>query len=86
MIFKKNINYDRFKYFVRYIVPALIALVAGLGQVWGYDIDRVVQTMALTQVFLMTFVSMSKERYYKEEERLEREWQKQYQGGERHEQ
>lgn len=78
MIFKDGKNYDRFKYFVRYVFPALVALVASTSAIWGLDLSREIATLTEIQIFLMVFVSMSKERYYKEEERLEKEWKKQY--------
>ena len=78
MIFKDGKNYDRFKYFVRYVLPALIALVASTSAIWNIEFSREIATLTELQIFLMVFVSMSKERYYKEEERLEKEWKKQY--------
>ena len=46
-----NGQYDRIKQFLLMVVPAVSALITGLGGIYGFSTDKVTGTIALLAVF-----------------------------------
>lgn len=47
----ENKIYDKLKYFLQIIVPALVALIAGLGQLFGFDTSKIIGLITLLATF-----------------------------------
>lgn len=63
-----NKQYDSAKRMVTVVVPAGIALITGLGALYGFDTDAVTGTLALVATFLGTVLGISSKRYHEENE------------------
>ena len=60
-----NITYDRIKWIVMILLPALTALVAGLGKAYGWDgTELAVTTLTLFTTFLGAITVNSSSKYH----------------------
>lgn len=75
MIFKDSRWYNICKYFSVIVLPAVIALIASLGQAWGWDqelVTAITATLAAVDTFFNALLQISSNQYHKmiDEQRL----------------
>ena len=58
-----NKRYDILRFMAELLLPALGALVAALGEVWGFEYTQIVGTISAVDFFLGAFVAYSKKKY-----------------------
>ena len=63
-----NKVYDRTKYALLVVVPAVITLIVGLGALYNFDTDLIVGTITLIATFLGQLLKISSDNYKKEYE------------------
>ena len=63
-----NSVYDRTKYALLVVVPAIITLIVGLGALYNFDTDLIVGTITLVATFLGQLLKISSDNYKKEDE------------------
>lgn len=63
MIFKNNKIYDVLKWVVITASPALIALITGLGVLFGFDSAIITGTISLVTTFVGTLIGISSVQY-----------------------
>lgn len=63
-----NKVYDRTKYALLVVVPAIITLIVGLGALYNFDTDLIVGTITLIATFLGQLLKISSDNYKKEDE------------------
>lgn len=63
-----NKVYDRTKYALLVVVPAVITLIVGLGALYNFDTDLIVGTITLIATFLGQLLKISSDNYKKEDE------------------
>lgn len=59
--YKKYYNYA--KYVLQILIPALVALIAGLGAVYEFQTDKIIMTMTLLSTFGGTCLGISDANY-----------------------
>ena len=68
MIFKDSKWYDICKYISVIVLPAVIALIAALGQAWGWDqglVTAITATLAAVDTFFNALLQISSNQYKK---------------------
>lgn len=63
-----NEQYDVAKRTVTVVVPAVIALITGLGVLYKFDTSAITGTIALVATFAGTVLGVSSKNYQKEQE------------------
>ncbi len=63
-----NKVYDRAKYALLVVVPAIITLIVGLGALYNFDTDLIVGTITLIATFLGQLLKISSDNYKKVDE------------------
>ena len=61
-----NKLYDVLKYLLLIFVPALIVLIGRLGEIWGFDAAKTIETIASIAVFLGAITGISCINYKKD--------------------
>lgn len=65
-------QYDIAKNIITIVMPALITLIAGLGELYGFDSELIIGTIGLVTVFFGTVLRISTKKIRKElEEKYE---------------
>lgn len=64
----KNKTYDKIKFLVQIVAPALIVLIAGLGDLYGFDTKNIVGLITLLVTFTGSVLGISNLQYKKEKE------------------
>lgn len=62
-----NKQYDRAKFAVTIVAPAVITLVTGLGALYGFETSIATGTIALAATFAGTVLGISSKKYHEEE-------------------
>ena len=62
-----NKTYDRIKFLVQIVAPALIVLIAGLGDLYGFDTQKVIGLITLLVTFTGSVLGISNLQYKKGE-------------------
>lgn len=68
MIFENNKVYNWLKYFSGIALPAIITLIASLGQAWGWDqglVTAITATLAAIATFMNALLQVSSNKYQK---------------------
>lgn len=68
MIFKDSRWYNICKYISVIVLPAVIALIAALGQAWGWDqglVTAITATLAAVDTFFNALLQISSNQYHK---------------------
>lgn len=68
MIFSNSKWYDICKYISVIVLPAVIALIAALGQAWGWDqglVTAITATLAAVDTFFNALLQISSNQYKK---------------------
>lgn len=63
-----NKVYDRTKYALLVVVPAVITLIVGLGSLYNFETDLIVGTITLIATFLGQLLKISSDNYKKVDE------------------
>lgn len=63
-----NKVYDRTKYALLVVIPAIITLIVGLGALYNFETDLIVGTITLLSAFLGQLLKISSDNYKKEDE------------------
>ena len=63
-----NKVYDRTKYALLVVVPAVITLIVGLGALYNFETDLIVGTITLISAFVGQLLKISSDNYKKEDE------------------
>lgn len=63
-----NKVYDRTKYALLVVVPAVITLIVGLGALYNFETDLIVGTITLIATFLGQLLKISSDNYKKVDE------------------
>jgi len=67
-----NLTYDRLKFLVQIVIPAVSALYVGLAQIWGFpNVEQVAGTLAVIAVFLGTVLRISVKSYSNSQDRFD---------------
>lgn len=67
--------YDRLKYFVLIVLPAISALYFGLGNIWGWpDIEQVVGSLAIIATVLGGLIGVSSKNFNDNEKYVGETW------------
>lgn len=66
-----NKVYDRTKYALLVVVPAVITLIVGLGALYNFETDLIVGTITLIATFLGQLLKISSDNYKKVDEKDE---------------
>ena len=65
-ILMKNSTYDKLKWIVMIVLPALAALLTAIGEIWGIaDMPRIVLTLNAVTAFLGAIIGISTAQYNK---------------------
>ena len=62
-----NKTYDRIKFLVQIVAPALIVLIAGLGDLYGFDTQNIIGLVTLLVTFTGSVLGISNLQYKKGE-------------------
>ena len=62
-----NKTYDRIKFLVQIVAPALIVLIAGLGDLYGFDTQTIIGLITLLVTFTGSVLGISNLQYKKGE-------------------
>lgn len=62
-----NKTYDRIKFLVQIVAPALIVLIAGLGDLYGFDTQNIIGLITLLVTFTGSVLGISNLQYKKGE-------------------
>ena len=62
-----NKTYDRIKFLVQIVAPALIVLIAGLGDLYGFDTKNTIGLITLMVTFTGSVLGISNLQYKKGE-------------------
>ena len=62
-----NKTYDRIKFLVQIVAPALIVLIAGLGDLYGFDTQNIIGLITLMVTFTGSVLGISNLQYKKGE-------------------
>lgn len=62
-----NKTYDRIKFLVQIVAPALIVLIAGLGDLYGFDTQNIIGLITLIVTFTGSVLGISNLQYKKGE-------------------
>ena len=62
-----NKAYDRIKFLVQIVAPALIVLIAGLGDLYGFDTQTIIGLITLLVTFTGSVLGISNLQYKKGE-------------------
>lgn len=62
-----NKTYDRIKFLVQIVAPALIVLIAGLGDLYGFDTQEIIGLITLLATFTGSVLGISNLQYNKGE-------------------
>ena len=62
-----NKTYDRIKFLVQIVAPALIVLIAGLGDLYGFDTQNIIGLITLLATFTGSVLGISNLQYKKGE-------------------
>ena len=62
-----NKTYDRIKFMVQIVAPALIVLIAGLGDLYGFDTQNIIGLITLLVTFTGSVLGISNLQYKKGE-------------------
>ena len=57
--------YNVFKWGLIIFIPALISLIGSLGQIYGFDTEKIILTIASISTFLGIITGISNHNYYK---------------------
>lgn len=60
-----NKTYDKIKFLVQIVAPALIVLIAGLGDLYGFDTQKVIGLITLLVTFTGSVLGISNLQYKK---------------------
>lgn len=63
-----NKSYDRIKWVLLIVVPLFIVLLSKLGEIWGFDPQKIVETLAALAAFFGGILGISSYNYSKTEE------------------
>lgn len=63
-----NKTYDKIKFLVQIVAPALIVLIAGLGDLYGFDTKSIIGLITLLVTFTGSVLGISNLQYKKEAE------------------
>lgn len=63
-----NKTYDKIKFLVQIVAPALIVLIAGLGDLYGFDTQKVIGLITLLATFTGSVLGISNLQYKKGED------------------
>ena len=62
-----NKTYDKIKFLVQIVAPALIVLIAGLGDLYGFDTQNIIGLITLLITFTGSVLGISNLQYKKGE-------------------
>ena len=62
-----NKTYDRIKFLVQIVAPALIVLIAGLGDLYGFNTQNIIGLITLLATFTGSVLGISNLQYKKGE-------------------
>lgn len=62
-----NKTYDRIKFLVQIVAPSLIVLIAGLGDLYGFDTQNIIGLITLMATFTGSVLGISNLQYKKGE-------------------
>lgn len=62
-----NKTYDKIKFLVQIVAPALIVLIAGLGDLYGFDTQNIIGLITLLVTFTGSVLGISNLQYKKGE-------------------
>ena len=62
-----NKTYDKIKFLVQIVAPALIVLIAGLGDLYGFDTQSIIGLITLLVTFTGSVLGISNLQYKKGE-------------------
>ena len=62
-----NKTYDRIKFLVQIVAPATIVLIAGLGDLYGFDTQNIIGLITLLATFTGSVLGISNLQYKKGE-------------------
>ena len=62
-----NKTYDKIKFLVQIVAPALIVLIAGLGDLYGFDTQNIIGLITLLATFTGSVLGISNLQYKKGE-------------------
>jgi hypothetical protein len=62
-----NKTYDRIKFLVQIVAPALIVLIAGVGDLYGFDTQNIIGLITLLVTFTGSVLGISNLQYKKGE-------------------
>ena len=65
----KNETYDKLKYIVQIVAPALIVLIAGGGDLYGYDTSKIIGLITLLTTFSGSVLGISSLHYNQKEDK-----------------
>ena len=60
-----NKVYNVFKWGLIIFIPALISLIGSLGQIYGFDTEKIILTIAAISTFFGIITGISNHNYYK---------------------
>lgn len=64
-----NETYDKIKFIVQIVAPALIVLIAGLGDLYAFDTSKVIGLITLLTTFSGSVLGISSLRYNQKEDK-----------------
>ena len=64
-----NATYDKLKYIVQIVIPALLILIAGLGNLYEFDTTKIIGLLTLLTTFSGTVLGISSLHYNQKEDK-----------------
>lgn len=64
-----NETYDKIKFIVQIVAPALIVLIAGLGDLYSFDTAKIIGLITLLTTFSGSVLGISSLRYNQKEDK-----------------
>lgn len=64
-----NETYDKIKFIVQIVAPALIVLIAGLGDLYNFDTAKIIGLITLLTTFSGSVLGISSLRYNQKEDK-----------------
>lgn len=66
-----NKTFDVLAFIQRLLLPSIATLIASLGEIWGWDVERIVLTITAVDAFMGYLLKYSSNQYFSPDDSLD---------------